>query len=102
MSYISWHNYGYGICTDDITERSIERLKNLLALAPEFNAQMQKWLAPIVNPAIQAFNSKEQPLRERAVICFPVAEFKAVQPCHQGFPVDALLRLLLQYRPDNP
>lgn len=37
MSYISWHNYGYGICTDDITERSIERLKNLLALAPEFN-----------------------------------------------------------------
>ena len=45
MSYISWHNYGYGICTDDITERSIERLKNLLALAPEFNAQMQKWLA---------------------------------------------------------
>ena len=41
MSYISWHNYGYGICTDDITERSIERLKNLLALAPEFNAQMQ-------------------------------------------------------------
>lgn len=30
MSYDIWHNYGYGICVDDIGEENIERLQTLL------------------------------------------------------------------------
>lgn len=44
MSYTSWHTYGYGICVSDITERSVERLQKLLAMAPYYQKMVQKWL----------------------------------------------------------
>ena len=44
MSYITWHNYGYGICIDDIKEESVPRLQDLLKLAPQFHAKVQSWL----------------------------------------------------------
>ena len=39
MSYTTWHNYGYGICTDDI-KTTPERIEQLLALAPEYAAKI--------------------------------------------------------------
>ena len=39
MSYISWHNYGYGIRVDDIKEESPERLQALIHLAPYYEKQ---------------------------------------------------------------
>ena len=45
MSYTSWHNYGYGIRVDDIVRSDVERLEQLLALAPAFRAKLHGWLA---------------------------------------------------------
>jgi hypothetical protein len=37
MSYHTWHDYGYGICTDEISANTtVEKIENLLALAPKF------------------------------------------------------------------
>ena len=44
MSYDIWHNYGYGICVDDIGEENIERLQTLLLQAPEVKAKIESWL----------------------------------------------------------
>lgn len=43
-TWTSWHNYGYGICVDDIKEHSVARLEELLKLAPELQARMRAWL----------------------------------------------------------
>ena len=32
MSYTTWHNYGYGICVDDIKTRDVTRLESMLKL----------------------------------------------------------------------
>ena len=45
MSYSTWHNYGYGICVDDITEQDVGKLEQLLDCAPVFHAKVQKWLS---------------------------------------------------------
>lgn len=45
MSYSTWHNYGYGICVDDINTQDVERLQALLELAPEFKAKIDGWLS---------------------------------------------------------
>lgn len=45
MSYSTWHIYGYGICVSDIGEPSVERLQNLLAMAPVLQRAIQEWLA---------------------------------------------------------
>lgn len=45
MSYITWHYYGFGICTDDIQTKEVERLQALLAKAPKLAKKLQKWLA---------------------------------------------------------
>lgn len=45
MSYKTWHNYGFGVCTDDISESNVGRLQSLLALAPRFRAKVESWLA---------------------------------------------------------
>ena len=47
MSYSTWHNYGYGICVDDIRERDVGKLKELLNHAPEFHATVQGWLTEV-------------------------------------------------------
>lgn len=44
MSFQTWHNYGYGICVDGIKVHSVDRLENLLALAPKFKAKIDEWL----------------------------------------------------------
>lgn len=44
MSFRTWHNYGYGICADEIKTHSVERLESLLSLAPKFKAQVDEWL----------------------------------------------------------
>ena len=44
MSYTTWHNYGRGICTDDITVYNVLRLQKLLELAPQFQTEVQSWL----------------------------------------------------------
>lgn len=41
MSFTTWHNYGYGLRTDNITIKSVEDLAELLRLAPEFEKEMQ-------------------------------------------------------------
>ena len=45
MSYATWHNYGFGVCTDEIPMADVDRLQNLLALAPELHAEIKEWLA---------------------------------------------------------
>ena len=42
MSYQSWHNYGYGICVDDI-ETTADKVFELIHLAPEFEKKFYKW-----------------------------------------------------------
>ena len=44
MSFVSWHNYGYGICTDEIQIGSVERIEALLELAPLYRAEIHSWL----------------------------------------------------------
>lgn len=44
MSYNTWHTYGYGICVSDIGEPPVERIQNLLAMAPMFQKDIQGWL----------------------------------------------------------
>jgi len=44
MSYHSWHNYGYGICVDDIKTESTERLLCLLDMAPKLKREIQEWM----------------------------------------------------------
>jgi len=41
MSYISWHNYGYGIRVDDIKKESLDRIQALIHLAPDYEEQVQ-------------------------------------------------------------
>ncbi len=45
MSYSTWHNYGYGICVDDIKTQDVSRLRALLELAPEFKTKIEGWLS---------------------------------------------------------
>lgn len=47
MSYRTWHNYGYGICVDDIKTKNVSRLQALLELAPEFKAIIEGWLSEL-------------------------------------------------------
>lgn len=44
MSCTSWHTYGYGICVSDIGEPSVERIRNLLEMAPVLKKNIQEWL----------------------------------------------------------
>lgn len=42
MSYQSWHDYGYGICIDDVNT-TVDKVLNLIHLAPEFEKKFYKW-----------------------------------------------------------
>ena len=65
MSYVSWHTYGYGICVSDITDCTVERLQNLLSLAPEFQQEVQSWLegCEITEPAVEDYLEFDQDFR---------------------------------------
>ena len=43
MSYHTWHDYGYGICVDDI-ETNEDKVFELVHLAPEFEKKFYEWL----------------------------------------------------------
>ncbi len=47
MSYSTWHNYGYGICVDDIKTQDVSRLQALLELSPEAKAKVESWLSEL-------------------------------------------------------
>lgn len=34
MSYSTWHDYGYGICIDDLNEFTFEQLYELICMSP--------------------------------------------------------------------
>ncbi len=40
MSYNTWHEYGYGVCADEIGTVPIERLQALIHMAPEFEKEV--------------------------------------------------------------
>lgn len=44
MSYSSWHNYGYGVCTTPIQNVSLEQLESLLDKAPRLYNSILKWM----------------------------------------------------------
>ena len=43
MSYQSWHNYGYGICVDDINTTA-DKIFELVHMAPKFTEKFYKWV----------------------------------------------------------
>lgn len=65
MSYRSWHNYGYGIRVDDIICSDVERLEQLLTMAPEFSAKLHGWLSDceIVEPVWNDYMEYDQDYR---------------------------------------
>lgn len=62
MSYDTWHNYGYGICVDDIKEQDVVKLKQLLDRAPLFHAKVEKWLSDssVVDPTWNDYMEYDQ------------------------------------------
>ncbi|MDD4509360.1 MAG: hypothetical protein PHY23_00345 [Oscillospiraceae bacterium] len=57
MSYNTWHEYGFGICTDEIAVDSVERLQALIHMAPEFEKEITEWLneCEITSPTIEDY-----------------------------------------------
>ena len=43
MSYQTWHDYGYGVCVDDI-ETTVDKVFSLVHLAPNFEKEFYKWV----------------------------------------------------------
>lgn len=43
MSYSTWHDYGYGICVDDI-ETTANKVFELVHFAPNFEKKFYKWI----------------------------------------------------------
>ena len=54
MSYATWHTYGYGVKTSDISITSLDRLQSLVHMAPRYEAEINKWFAKtnITEPSI--------------------------------------------------
>ena len=45
MSYNTWHDYGYGICTDDLKEEiSLVKLMELVQTAPKLYEKVKKFI----------------------------------------------------------
>ena len=42
MSYHTWHNYGYGICTDKLETAEVSRIQELIRCAPEYEKVVDK------------------------------------------------------------
>ena len=43
MSYSTWHDYGYGICVDDV-KTTADRVFEFVHLAPNFEKEFYKWI----------------------------------------------------------
>ena len=52
MAFVTWHNYGYGICVSELVNIPVERLRLLLEQAPSFCKEVDTWLVEngIENP----------------------------------------------------
>ncbi len=57
MGYSTWHNYGYGICTDKMKVDSVERLEALLACAPQYRKSIHEWFedCEITDPTVDDY-----------------------------------------------
>ena len=44
MSYTTWHNYGFGICVDDVDTQDVARLEGMLKHAPDLEQEIHNWL----------------------------------------------------------
>ncbi len=44
MSTMTWHNYGYGICTSNLEVDSVERIEKLLDKAPDYKEKIHAHL----------------------------------------------------------
>lgn len=44
MSHVSWHNYGFGICTDPLAAADVSRIRALIHCAPAFEAKVEDLL----------------------------------------------------------
>lgn len=42
MSMITWINYGYGICTDSLESVELSKIKELIHLAPKYEAHIKE------------------------------------------------------------
>ena len=62
MSYNTWHNYGYGICVDQIKVDSVERLETLLSQAPKYRQQIHEWFedCEITEPTVDDYMEFDQ------------------------------------------
>lgn len=65
MSYQTWHTYGYGICVSDIKECTVERLENLLLMAPNYQADIRQWMGEceITEPSLEDYLDFDQGFR---------------------------------------
>ena len=62
MGSVTWHDYGYGICTDEIICDSVEKLQELLKLAPKFKKTLDKYFteAEIDEPSYEDYIESDQ------------------------------------------
>lgn len=44
MSYHTWHNYGFGICTDKLETADVSRIQALIHHAPKYEKQAEELL----------------------------------------------------------
>lgn len=44
MSYVTWHTYGYGVCTSEVEDIPIIRMMELLKTAPRAQKDIFLWL----------------------------------------------------------
>ena len=43
MGFTTWHNYGYGVRTDNLKIKSVESVAKLVALAPKLQKEIQSY-----------------------------------------------------------
>lgn len=62
MSFHTWHIYGYGVCTDEIGDVTVDKLKKLLTFAPKYEANINEWLqdCQIDNPTVEDYYEYDQ------------------------------------------
>ena len=57
MSYHTWHTYGYGIKTSDITDLTADKLKEFIHLAPHYENTFTEWFknCDITEPTLEDY-----------------------------------------------
>ena len=62
MSYHTWHDYGIGICMDEIKIDTVERIHKLIQKAPKLSMEIAAWLSvcEIEHPTIDDFIDFDQ------------------------------------------